>query len=282
MIAAEVQVLGTQLGFVTFADAGDYMQQHFAQFDHDDWRRRVRPSAAPPWELAKTADSSHGETDLWDEPCAAHGEQFVRRVPDTMFERVVHALLDRLDRHGMQGEWDNETMLASDAAVIHLDELLRHNAIPMAWNGGFVERGDALVATFVEAPVRDLLRNNGLLSGVAELFDDATSAHARSDAKGAVDNAHRAVERMLHVALEASGTEVPSKATPQTMFDALKVGGHVRRHHEPAVLAASRIRNTTNAGHEARPDPERRDGEVAVAAAATAIVFLGTVLPLEA
>ena len=98
-------------------------------------------------------------------------------------------------------------MLGSDAAALHLNELLRHNAIPMAWDRGFTERGDALVASAIEVPVRDLLRNNGFLSGVAQLFDDAASAHARRNAKGAVDSASRAVERMLYVVLEAIDTE---------------------------------------------------------------------------
>jgi hypothetical protein len=169
-------------------------------------------------------------------------------------------------------------------AVAEVNRLFDKHGVTyrMTRDGQIVWHGDEGAYSVVVAPALVALRDARLVGARAEF--EASLLHLREGTdKGredAIEEAGKAVESSMKVVLDGRGIPRDPKLGAEQLWDLLKGNGLVGKYTKDAILAASRIRNELG-GHGAGSAPREiaeRDAELCVRAAATAIVFLASLL----
>ena len=183
-----------------------------------------------------------------------------------------------------------ETSLISldslDAVADRITTICRNRGIPwrLAPKTGFEWTGDETIERDVMAPALTILNDPRLALGPGKEF-----AQARVELKLGTPEARKqvlveaasAVESMMKVLLVERGIAYDSRDTAQKLFEHLRGHGVIAADTERLLLACATPRNK-RAGHGAGAlahDVQQHEAEAFVAAAATAIAFLGKLLP---
>jgi hypothetical protein len=143
--------------------------------------------------------------------------------------------------------------------------------------------GDQGVRRSVVRPAIDCLRDPRMAGASSEF--DAALGHMRSGSikqlEDAIEESAKSVESAMKVLAREHDIRLTGKETARPLLDALVKGGVVAAESDQAVLAASRLRNAYGghgAGSQARQIPSGV-AELTVASAASAISYLGRLLP---
>jgi len=164
--------------------------------------------------------------------------------------------------------------------------ICRNRGIPWRLDpdGGFEWTGDETIEREVLAPALTILNDPRLASGAGMEF-----AQARAELKLGTPEARKqvlaeaacAVESTMKVLLQQRNITSDERDTAQKLFEQLRDSGVIAADTERTVLACATPRNK-RAGHGAGAvahDVQQYEAEAFVAAAATAIAFLGKRLP---
>ncbi len=164
--------------------------------------------------------------------------------------------------------------------------ICRNRGIPWRLDphDGFEWIGDQTIEREVMAPALTILNDVRLASGAGKEF-----AQARAELKLGTPEARKqvlveaacAVESTMKVLLQRRKISYDPRDTAQKLFEHLRDNGVIAADTERMVLACATPRNK-RAGHGAGAvahEVKQHEAEAFVAAAATAIVFLGTLLP---
>lgn len=182
-----------------------------------------------------------------------------------------------------------ETSLISldsmDAVADRITTICHNRGIPWRLDPetGFEWTGDETIERDVMAPALTILNDPRLASGAGKEF-----AQARVELKLGTPEARKqvlveaasAVESMMKVLLGDIGITYDARDTAQKLFENLRDNGVIAADTERMVLACATPRNK-RAGHGAGAvahDVQQHAAEAFVAAAATAIAFLGKLL----
>jgi hypothetical protein len=204
-------------------------------------------------------------------------------VPDVVYGELVDEVLSNMDAHSqtLLSKFTGPPVLASDVAFEHLNQLLQRNAVPLAWTSkGFASRGDLIIASSVEAPAKEVLKDERL-ADVAGPYYQSIAAVTQGAATDAVRLAHASVEAMLVHCVDVLAPRRENKnRTVDVMFKALVEVGALRTENREIIAAASAVRNKTLAGHGGGRTPDLPEAKACCAAAAVAIVFLADLIDL--
>jgi hypothetical protein len=173
-----------------------------------------------------------------------------------------------------------------DAVADRVTTICRNRGIPWRLDraAGFEWTGDQTIERDVMAPALTILNDPRLVSGAGNEF-----AQARAELKLGTPEARKqvlveaacAVESVMKVLLQQRNLSTDPRDTAQKLFEHLRDNGVIAADTERMVLACATPRNK-RAGHGAGAIAhvvQQHEAEAFVAAAATAIAFLGKLLP---
>jgi hypothetical protein len=167
-----------------------------------------------------------------------------------------------------------------------ISEICRNRGIPWRLDPktGFEWTGDDVIEQEVLAPALTILNDSRLASGAGKEF-----AQARAELKLGTPEARKqvlveaacAVESTMKVLLQQRNVSFEPRDTAQKLFEHLRDNAIIVSDTERLILACATPRNK-RAGHGAGAvahEVQQHEAEAFVAAAATAIAFLGKLLP---
>jgi len=149
---------------------------------------------------------------------------------------------------------------------------------------GFIWVGDSVIEREVIQPALTILNDPRFVAGVRVEFDQALAElkiGTPQTRKQALAEASNAVESAMKVVLIEHGIGHAPGDAAQKLFESLRDKGLVASSDECLIVAVPRARNKRG-GHGGGPvahDVGQAEAEAFIAAAATAIVFLGKLLP---
>jgi hypothetical protein len=195
----------------------------------------------------------------------------LRSMPEPDFRLAVEATLRYLE----------SLQLVADRVTA----ICRNRGVPWLLDpeDGFMWIGDDVIEREIVQPALTILNDRRFARGVRVEFE-----HARTELKLGTPQARKhvlteasaAVESAMKVVLTERRVAYASKDAAQKLFEHLRDNGLVARDTEEMVLAVPRARNKRG-GHGAGAvahDVRQAEAEAFIAAAATAIVFLGKLL----
>jgi hypothetical protein len=194
-----------------------------------------------------------------------YAESLIYDLPDPLFSAAFRLSLTPAQKCGIGTDW--------------IKTIVAKSGDPYRWGTSGIEpQGDVTTAELSVAPAIDAMEDARLRQS-RQCFNRALEARSTFALSRAVDDVRRALEEAL-LALVADSRLIPSTNghTVSRLFKVLVDGRVLDNRHVNLIDAASTIRNKTSSGHGGLPDPTSAECDAAIAAGATAIVFLASFL----
>jgi hypothetical protein len=193
-------------------------------------------------------------------------------MPEPDFRLAIETTLRNLDAMNDAGE--------------PVTAICRNRGIPWQFDpqNGFEWTGDQTITEKVMSPALTILNDPRLVAGAGEEFAQARvelKIGTPAARKQVLVEAASAVESTMKVLLQQRKLAYDRRDTAQKLFQNLRDNGVIAADTERMVLACATPRNQ-RAGHGAGSiahDVQQHEAEGFIAAAATAIAFLGKLLP---
>ena len=264
--------LGQRRGFATLQELADFLVSTYGADSLPAFGERLSDAL-----LQSSPDASlPGSTWLTEIPI-----QVLVALPDHLFILAVDLGVTGAEiEHAVPG---GVNYVRSDF-MGRVTELFLANGVPYEFDddGQLAPSGSATVYTASVAPAMDVLDDPRLIISRQHLIE-AQRRLQEPDAEEAADEARLAVEAAMIAVLTARAIPIPSR-TPDRLFDALaptdtNAPRAMSRDGLELVLATSRFRGRTAAGHAGGAPVALGEAQAAVAAAAASILFLADKLP---